>query len=139
MIKYHKNVVITASILAAIAIILGAFGAHGLKERIPEASLAIFETGVTYQMYHALALLAIGLSNVLSPKTTQWVFRFFIFGVLFFSGSLYVLALKSILSFSVSYLGPITPIGGLLFILGWVRLAFGVFKNSDLMSSRNAS
>ncbi len=130
MIKYHKKILITASVLAAIAIVLGAFGAHGLKARIPEASLAIFETGVTYQMYHALALLAIGLFNVLSTKTTKWVVRFFVFGVLFFSGSLYLLALKSLLPFSVSFLGPITPIGGLLFVLGWARLVYGVAKEN---------
>lgn len=131
MIKYHKKIVISASALAAVAIVLGAFGAHGLKARIPEASLAIFETGVSYQMYHALALLAIGLMQGLPTKTTKWVVRFFVFGVLFFSGSLYFLAIKSLLPFSVSFLGPITPIGGLLFILGWARLVYGVAKDGS--------
>jgi uncharacterized membrane protein YgdD (TMEM256/DUF423 family) len=128
MIKYHKKIVISASVLAAVAIALGAFGAHGLKQLISVESLAIFETGVTYQMYHALALLALGLSAVVSSKTTRVVFRFFVFGILFFSGSLYFLALKSIMPFSVSFLGPVTPIGGLLLILGWARLIYGVLK-----------
>lgn len=129
MIKYHKNIVIIASILAGVAIALGAFGAHSLKQLISSESLAIFETGVRYQMYHALALLALGLSSVLSPKTIRGVFKFFVFGILFFSVSLYFLAIKDALPFSVSFLGPVTPIGGLLLILGWVRLVYGVVKD----------
>ncbi|MFT6826299.1 MAG: uncharacterized membrane protein YgdD (TMEM256/DUF423 family) [Patiriisocius sp.] len=128
MTKYHKKIVISASVLAAVAITLGAFGAHGLKQLISVESLAIFETGVTYQMYHALALLALGLNAVVPSKTIRVVFRFFVFGILFFSGSLYFLALKSIMPFSVSFLGPVTPIGGLLLILGWARLIYGVLK-----------
>jgi uncharacterized membrane protein YgdD (TMEM256/DUF423 family) len=128
MIKYHKKIVISASVLAVVAITLGAFGAHGLKQLISVESLAIFETGVTYQMYHALALLALGLNAVVPSKTIRVVFRFFVFGILFFSGSLYFLALKSIMPFSVSFLGPVTPIGGLLLILGWARLIYGVLK-----------
>lgn len=128
MIKYHKKIVISASVLAAVAITLGAFGAHGLKQLISVESLAIFETGVTYQMYHASALLALGLNAVVPSKTIRVVFRFFVFGILFFSGSLYFLALKSIMPFSVSFLGPVTPIGGLLLILGWARLIYGVLK-----------
>ncbi|MFT4943289.1 MAG: uncharacterized membrane protein YgdD (TMEM256/DUF423 family) [Flavobacteriales bacterium] len=128
MIKYHKKIVISASVLAAVAITLGAFGAHGLKQLISVESLAIFETGVTYQMYHALALLALGLNAVVPSKTIRVVFRFFVFGILFFSGSLYFLALKSIMPFSVSFLGPVTPVGGLLLILGWARLIYGVLK-----------
>lgn len=129
MMKYYKNIVIIASILAGVAIGLGAFGAHGLKQLISSESLTVFETGVRYQMYHALALLALGLSSVLSPKTIRLVFRFFVFGILFFSGSLYFLALKDVLSFSVSFLGPVTPIGGLLFIVGWARLVYGVIND----------
>jgi uncharacterized membrane protein YgdD (TMEM256/DUF423 family) len=129
MMKYYKNIVIIASILAGVAIGLGAFGAHGLKQLISSESLTVFETGVRYQMYHALALLALGLSSVLSPKTIQWVFRFFVFGILFFSGSLYFLGLKDAVPFSVSFLGPVTPIGGLLLILGWMRLVYGVIKD----------
>mgnify|MGYP001990113373 CR=1 FL=1 len=127
--KYHKNIVLSASVLAAVAIGLGAFGAHGLKKLISVESLAVFETGVTYQMYHALALLALGLSSVVSSKTIRIVFRFFVFGILFFSGSLYLLALKTAMPFSISFLGPVTPIGGCLLILGWARLAYGVIKN----------
>ena len=128
MIKYHKNIVIIASLLAMLTIVMGAFGAHGLKSLISPDSLAVFQTGVTYQMYHALALLALALIPGLEIKKVKGVFRFFVFGTFFFSGSLYFLALKSLLPFSVSFLAPVTPIGGLLLILGWALLAYSVAK-----------
>lgn len=128
MIKYHKNIVITASLLAMLAIVLGAFAAHGLKPLISADSLAVFQTGVSYQMYHALALLALVLIPGLGIQKVKIVFRFFIFGILFFSGSLYILALKSVVPFSISFLAPITPIGGLLLIGGWIQLAYRLFK-----------
>jgi uncharacterized membrane protein YgdD (TMEM256/DUF423 family) len=128
MIKYHKNIVIIASLLAMLTIVMGAFGAHGLKSLISQDSLAVFQTGVTYQMYHALALLALALIPGLEIKKVKGVFRFFVFGTFFFSGSLYFLALKSVLPFSVSFLAPVTPVGGLLLILGWALLAYSVAK-----------
>nr|WP_093141881.1 DUF423 domain-containing protein [Ulvibacter litoralis] len=121
-----KKIVVTASILAALTIAIGAFGAHGLKNSVDSASLATFETGVRYQMYHVLALLVVGFASAIPVTTRKWVFLFFVFGIIFFSGSIYLLALKSILPFEVSFLGPITPIGGLLFIIGWLRLTFGL-------------
>ncbi|MAZ71567.1 MAG: hypothetical protein CMC70_00320 [Flavobacteriaceae bacterium] len=121
-----KNIVVTASILAAVTIAIGAFGAHGLKQLVAAESLTTFETGVRYQMYHVIALLVVGFASGIPLATKKWVFRFFCFGVLFFSGSLYLLALNEQLSFSVSFLGPVTPVGGLFFILGWVRLAYGL-------------
>lgn len=124
--KLSKNIVVTSAILAAITIAIGAFGAHGLKQLVSAESLATFETGVRYQMYHVLALLVIGLASAIPPNTKKWVFRFFCFGMLFFSGSIYLLALKEQLPFSVSFLGPVTPIGGLLFIIGWGMLAYGL-------------
>ncbi len=124
--KFDKKIVIIASVLAALTIALGAFGAHGLKELISAEALNTFETGVRYQMYHVIALLVIGFATAIPQKTKRWVVRFFCFGIVFFSGSIYFLALKSILPFEVSFLGPITPIGGLLFILGWGKLAYGL-------------
>ena len=129
MIKYHKNIVITASLLAMLAIALGAFAAHGLKPLISADSLAVFQTGVNYQMYHALALLALALIPGLEIQKVKIAFRFFIFGILFFSGSLYILALKRIVPFSISFLAPITPFGGLLLIGGWIQLAYSHFKS----------
>ncbi|WP_432411938.1 DUF423 domain-containing protein [Rasiella sp. SM2506] len=124
--KLSKNIVVTASILAAITIAIGAFGAHGLKQLVSAESLVTFETGVRYQMYHALALFVIGFASAIPPNTKKWVFRFFCIGMLFFSGSIYLLALKELLPFSISFLGPITPVGGLLFIIGWGLLARGL-------------
>lgn len=124
--KLSKNIVVTAAVLSAVAIALGAFGAHGLKQLVSANALTTFETGVRYQMYHVIGLLIIGFAEKVPETTKKWVFRFFCFGILLFSGSLYLLALKEQLSFSVAFLGPITPFGGLLFILGWIRLAYGL-------------
>ena len=124
--KFGKKIVIVASVLAAVTIAFGAFGAHSLKALVNAEALSTFETGVRYQMYHVIALLVIGLAAGIPQKTKRWVVRFFYFGIIFFSGSIYFLALKTILPFDVSFLGPITPIGGLLFILGWGRLAYGL-------------
>ena len=128
MIKFDKKIVASASILAAMAIGFGAFGAHGLREMVSFKALDSFETGVRYQMYHSLALLIIGFTMSIPAKTRSWVFGFFIFGIILFSGSIYLLSLKEILPFSVAFLGPITPIGGLLLIVGWLRLLYGILK-----------
>ncbi|MFC7357834.1 DUF423 domain-containing protein [Jejudonia soesokkakensis] len=124
--KLNKKIVVTASFLAAITILLGAFGAHGLKQLVSTEAITTFETGVRYQMYHCLALLVIGFVTVIPKKSLLWTFRFFLFGILLFSGSIYLLALKDVLPFNVGWLGPITPIGGLFFIVGWIRLAIGL-------------
>ncbi len=124
--NFDKKIVVTASLLAAVTIAIGAFGAHGLKELVDTQALSSFETGVRYQMYHVLALLVVGFATGIPSKTRKWVFWFFLLGILFFSGSIYLLALKSVLPFSVSFLGPVTPIGGMLFIVGWLRLVYGL-------------
>lgn len=129
--KINKKILIVSSLLGAITIAIGAFGAHGLKSLVDGESLRTFETGVRYQMYHALALLALSFSKHLPAKSLLIVFRFFIFGILCFSGSIYLLAIQEVLPFSVKYLGPVTPIGGLLFIIGWVYLAYSVYKLKD--------
>ena len=127
MTNFDKKIVVTATILAAITISMGAFGAHSLKAMISANSLVTFETGVRYQMYHALAMLIVGFTSAIPAATRKWVFIFFLFGCIFFSGSIYLLALKEILPFEVSFLWPITPLGGMLFIIGWLRLAYGLF------------
>ena len=129
MSKIDKKTVIIAAILGAITIAIGAFGAHGLKELVNEQSLNSFNTGVRYQMYHILALLIIGLSSKISDLTKKWTFGFMISGIILFSGSIYVLSIKELLSIDISSIGFITPLGGILFILGWLRLAFGIFAN----------
>ena len=124
--KINKNIVVTAALLAALTIMIGAFGAHGLKELISEKSLVSFETGVRYQMYHVIVMLVLGLSTGVLPKTQKWVFCFFIIGILFFSGSIYLLALNEFLPFDAKFIAFTTPIGGFLLIIGWLRLAYGV-------------
>ena len=123
---FDKKIVITSCILAAVTIAIGAFGAHGLKELVDTNALNTFETGVRYQLYHVLALLIIGFAGKIPPTTRKWVFWFFIFGIILFSGSIYLLSLKELLPFDVSFVGPITPIGGLFFIIGWLRLGYGL-------------
>ena len=127
--KINKNIVVTAAILGALTIIIGAFGAHALKELITEKSLVSFETGVRYQMYHVIVMLVLGLSTGILPKTQKWVFCFFIIGILFFSGSIYLLALNEFLPFDAKWIAFTTPIGGFILIIGWLRLAYGVIVN----------
>ncbi|MCH7564523.1 MAG: DUF423 domain-containing protein [Gemmatimonadetes bacterium] len=110
--------------LALLGVVLGAFGAHALRERLSPEDLAIFETGVRYQMYHALALFAVAWAASRWPGTAVnaagWMF---IVGVLIFSGSLYALVLTD-----TRWLGAITPVGGVALILGWALLAWGIFQ-----------
>lgn len=105
---------------ALIAVAAGAFGAHALRSRLEPASLAIFETGARYQMYHALALVAVAfaLSQWPASRTAVWAGWLFVAGTILFSGSLYLLALSG-----VRWLGAITPLGGVAFMLGWLCLA----------------
>ena len=114
---------VLASISGGLAVVLGAFGAHTLKGRIEPELLTVFDTGVRYHMYHALALLAVArarLSGVRLQAAAGWLF---LAGMALFSGSLYVLSLTG-----VRWLGAITPLGGLAFILGWLCLALAGWK-----------
>ncbi|MEP5339429.1 MAG: DUF423 domain-containing protein [Algibacter sp.] len=115
----NKKILIAASLLGIIGIILGAFAAHGLKELIAIEAQKTFETGVRYQMYHALLLLFVGSSNLISVKSKTYVFYLVLIGVLFFSGSIYGLATNSLFGFDFKAIGFITPIGGLLLIMSW--------------------
>lgn len=108
-------------ILGALAVALGAFGAHGLKKIVPPEAVDVFETAARYQMYHALALIAAGfLYKENQHKAIIWAGRFFIAGTIFFSGSLYIMA---VVWPNAGKLGMITPLGGTFFIIGWVLLA----------------
>ena len=128
--KLDKNIIVTASVLGALTIGIGAFGAHGLKELVDTEAISSFETGVRYQMYHVFALLILGKLATISSQTKKWVFRFFILGVILFSGSIYILSLNTLFPIDVKTIGFITPIGGLFFIVGWLRLAYGAFVNN---------
>jgi uncharacterized membrane protein YgdD (TMEM256/DUF423 family) len=112
------------SISAFIGVALGAFAAHGLKTRLAENLLAAFETGVRYQLFHALALLAVGLAYGRWPGPVMAASGYlFVAGTVLFSGSLYALSLSEL-----RWLGAITPLGGIAFLGGWLCLAWAVFK-----------
>lgn len=119
-----KKILSTAAFFGMTAIILGAFGAHALKKVLSIEQLTTFETGVKYQMYHALFLLFLGLNNHLSDKLKKTILTLIILGVTFFSGSIYLLATDSLNDFNFKTIGFITPIGGLLLIISWGILMF---------------
>lgn len=124
----HKITVIWGVIFAALAVVFGAFGAHTLKSAISADALATFEVGARYQMYHALALLVIGLSGAVSKTIQKNTTLFFIVGIVLFSGSIYLLSLKEILPFDPGVIGFITPFGGTFFIIGWVYFLIQLIK-----------
>jgi uncharacterized membrane protein YgdD (TMEM256/DUF423 family) len=114
------------AILLGLAVILGAFGAHGLRGRLDAYSMGIYEKAVFYQFIHALGILIVPLftrAGAISESATTWVCGLLLTGILIFSGSLYVLALTGIRTF-----GAITPIGGLSFIAAWFLLAFRLLR-----------
>ncbi|MFM8372627.1 MAG: DUF423 domain-containing protein [Bacteroidota bacterium] len=117
-----------AALSGALAVALGAFGAHGLKPLLTEYQLAIYEKGVHYQFYHTLALMAAALlmngnNNARYLRLSGWLFTA---GILCFSGSLYLLACRDIMTVPAAVLGPVTPLGGVCFIAGWVMLLLSV-------------
>ncbi|MEG0916259.1 MAG: DUF423 domain-containing protein [Myroides sp.] len=112
----------TGAVFGALGIIFGAFGAHALKKIFSEDQLKNFETGVKYQMYHALLLVIIGFNIQHITSYENLLFYSLTFGILLFSFSIYGLCISSALNKKLKILGPITPIGGLLLLLGWVVL-----------------
>lgn len=118
----EKRITAVAAFMGAVAIILGAFGAHGLKSVLTVTELTTFETGVRYQMYHALFLLFVGITPLLALKIKKIITWLVTAGVVFFSGSIYLLSTASLTSIPAKIIGPITPLGGLLMILGWIVL-----------------
>lgn len=116
--------VFIGAILAAAAVGMGAFGAHALKEKLTPEYLAVFETGVKYHMYHALGLIAVGLTGTrIDSLSIKIAGIALLFGILLFSGSLYMLSLSGVKTW-----GMVTPIGGVFLILGWATLAFAVVR-----------
>lgn len=126
----HKVFLSIGALLGGIAVALGAFGAHGLKRIVPPDTVSTFQTGVQYQMYHALALIAVAILFEKFPnKLMSWAGLSFCLGILLFSGSLYLLTiLKATGKVGLEGVGIITPFGGLFFIVGWLLLFLGVMK-----------
>ncbi|MFN0291149.1 DUF423 domain-containing protein [Pedobacter helvus] len=126
----NKRIILTAALFGALAVILGAFGAHGLKSMVSPNQLETWQKGVEYQFYHTFAILYLSTFARYKNKLIGFSFLFFVLGIVFFSGSLYLLALKDAYHLSFTQvLGPITPIGGLFFILGWIFLFLAALKD----------
>lgn len=121
-----KTLLMVAAISGLLAVVIGAFGAHGLKGRITTDLMAIFQTGVQYHFYHTLALLLVGILMLQFPQISllKWSGWLFIAGIVIFSGSLYALAITDI-----KWLGAITPIGGVAFIAGWLTMAIAIYNH----------
>jgi uncharacterized membrane protein YgdD (TMEM256/DUF423 family) len=133
----QKRLLLFAGIFGAIAVSLGALGAHGLKEKMREGlmtldSLQAFDAAARYQMYHSIALLAMAfLIEKFSVKLISAAAYCFIIGIILFSGSVYILSTSDLLGLAnVRWLGPITPIGGLFFVSGWILLGIAALKKN---------
>jgi uncharacterized membrane protein YgdD (TMEM256/DUF423 family) len=127
----NRNIVIAASCLLILAVVLGAFGAHGLKELVSSERLQTFEVGVKYQFYQGLGLLVLGLNadKIRFSLKTFWILL--IIGTLMFSVSIYFLAIQEVIGVNLRFLGPVTPIGGLLMIMGWSMFLWNIIRQKD--------
>ena len=126
----HKDKIrgLLLSLLGAVTVVLGAWGAHGLKDQITAEEYQRFEVGLFYQVFHLIVLLVIWSSHKISSRVKPWIYRFIGLGILFFSGSLYLMSAQALLFFDPLFLGPLTPIGGLLLLIGWSLLGWGILK-----------
>ena len=129
----HKGFLKAGSLFAALAVIFGAFAAHAIKNRVSADALAVFETGVRYQMYHSLALIFTGILYKEFPaKSLLWAGKLFIIGIILFSTSLYLLTyFKAVENASMFWLGAVTPFGGVCFIAGWGFLFKGILSKRE--------
>lgn len=125
-----KKIAVLASVLGAVSILIGAFGAHALQKMVSADAVASFETAVRYQMYHVFALLVVALVPSINDKAKKLTARLFGLGILLFSGSIYLLTLKEYVFFDVKKIAFVTPIGGLVFVIAWVYLAFAIKQSN---------
>jgi uncharacterized membrane protein YgdD (TMEM256/DUF423 family) len=124
-----SRIIFTASVFGMLAVIAGAFGAHGLQGKLSPKSLEVWHTAVQYQFYHTFALVFLSTLTRFQLKIVGHCYTLFSLGIVLFSGSLYLLACSALLNWSwLQVLGPITPIGGVLFIAGWVCLGIAALK-----------
>ena len=127
----NRTIFVTGCILGALAVALGAFAAHGLEKLVDTAAIDTFQTGVRYQMYHALVLLILGNLGQLPDKRKRWIFYALLTGILLFSFSIYFLATNELTSFDFKTIGFITPVGGVFLMVGWGLLGFGCLRYFD--------
>ena len=131
MIEIQRKIFITATLLGLVGVVLGAFAAHGLRSELTDSALESFQTGVRYQMYHAFFLFVIGLNSHLSSVQKKYILGLTLAGIILFSLSIYLLATNAMTSIDFSFLGPITPIGGLFLISAWGALLYGLIKHKN--------
>jgi uncharacterized membrane protein YgdD (TMEM256/DUF423 family) len=123
-----ENFIKIAILFCLSAVILGAFGAHALKEVLSENQLSSFQTGVRYQFFHGLTILILSFNMNYFTHRLSSIIKIMSAGIILFSFSIYLLNIQDLIGFSMSYLGPITPIGGLLLITSWIGLFFSIKK-----------
>lgn len=124
----NRTIFITGVLFGALAVILGAFGAHGLEKLLDDQAISTFETGVEYQMYHGLLLLVLANTNLMPELSKKWVFYIIMCGTILFSLSIYLLATNSLTGFDFNSIAYLTPLGGTLLIVGWALLGYRTFK-----------
>jgi len=124
----NKTILIAGAVLGILGIILGAFAAHGLEKLVDADAVRSFETGVRYQIYHAFFLLILGSTSFVSLKSKKIILYLVLFGLVFFSGSIYGLATNALTGFNFMSIAMITPVGGLSLIMAWVIMLIGILK-----------
>lgn len=125
----NRTIFLTGTVFGLLAVLLGAFGAHGLEKLVDINAVQTFETGVKYQMYHAFFLLILANLNKIPEQRKKWVFYCVFSGVILFSFSIYLLAINGITSFDFKSIALLTPLGGTLLVLGWILLGYQSLKN----------
>ena len=129
--KMQKKIFIAATLLGLLGVVLGAFAAHGLRSVLTDSALESFQTGVRYQIYHAFFLFFIGLNSRLSALQKKYIFSLTLAGIFLFSVSIYLLATNALTSIDFTFLGPVTPIGGLFLISAWGFLLYGFVRHKN--------
>jgi len=127
----NKTIFCTGILFGALAVLLGAFGAHGLKSLIDADAIATFHTGVTYQMYHAFVLLILAGVVQIPEQKKKLIYGLFSLGIILFSFSIYLLATNRLTNFDFGRIGWTTPLGGLLLICGWILFGYRYFKEKN--------
>ena len=131
MIEIQRKIFITATLLGFLGVVLGAFATHSLRSVLSDSALESFQTGVRYQVYHAFFLFVIGLNSHLSSVQKKYILGLTLAGIILFSVSIYLLATNAMTSIDFSFLGPITPFGGLLLIFAWGFLLYVFIKHKN--------